>query len=648
MESREDLNSIFPFLPLILRSSSLFWPPKALAALKALSSGPNYSGVDSGAIFFDAIIDLRDCVSLSGESLAPSAHRGYVLFFDQLMSPDESRKWFGEVVPALASLLLRNADSVICEGKDGLRIKTGLRLLGSQEAGTVLLSQELISALLACSLFCLFPVGNRNDKDLPTINFDWLFASLYPIVKQSQENKIKCLVHYFERVCLCTSTGFVSFERKVLPLEQNSVCTCYPDTDFWSKSTVPLCSFEILHSGFIEDQQYEALEVDFANKYIGGGALRTGCVQEEIRFMISPELIVSMLFLSSMDDNEAIEIVGAQRFSNYTGYASSFLFMGDYQDMGPADSMGRRKTRIVAIDALCRPGMRQYRVKGLLRETSKAFCGFLDQSKYQINSKVFQEGAFCREKDGQNMNDVDVDTRNVLPHVGSSALTTRKGDHLPQICHGSTQCSDQKIDLDGSSVLVETSNGRSSLAELIANPSCAHSKGLESQNSIGIATGNWGCGAFGGDPELKSMIQWLAASQAQRPFVLYYTFKATTLQRLEEVFDITKYLEEHPGGEEVLLEASGDATKAFDEVGHSSTATSIMTDYFIGVVEGSDPLDAVQLKKEPEVEEGGFVEVKTPEVKKPSTSMNLMDFLIPLLILGMAFGAWYFYNKERA
>lgn len=73
-----------------------------------------------------------------------------------------------------------------------------------------------------------------------------------------------------------------------------------------------------------------------------------------------------------------------------------------------------------------------------------------------------------------------------------------------------------------------------------------------------------------------------------------------------------------------------------------------MTDYFIGVVEGSDPLDAVQLKKEPEVEEGGFVEVKTSEVKKPSTSMSLVDFLIPLLILGMAFGAWYFYNKERA
>lgn len=27
--------------------------------------------------------------------------------------------------------------------------------------------------------------------------------------------------------------------------------------------------------------------------------------------------------------------------------------------------------------------------------------------------------------------------------------------------------------------------------------------------------GNWGCGAFGGDPEYKAMIQWMAASMGQ-------------------------------------------------------------------------------------------------------------------------------------
>lgn len=42
-------------------------------------------------------------------------------------------------------------------------------------------------------------------------------------------------------------------------------------------------------------------------------------VQEEIRFMINPELIVGMLFMACMEDNEAIEIVGAERFSQYMG-----------------------------------------------------------------------------------------------------------------------------------------------------------------------------------------------------------------------------------------------------------------------------------------------------------------------------------------
>jgi poly(ADP-ribose) glycohydrolase len=36
---------------------------------------------------------------------------------------------------------------------------------------------------------------------------------------------------------------------------------------------------------------------------------------------------------------------------------------------------------------------------------------------------------------------------------------------------------------------------------------------ISSDEYIGVSTGNWGCGAFGGNPEIKSMIQWIAASQ---------------------------------------------------------------------------------------------------------------------------------------
>ncbi|PIA25111.1 hypothetical protein AQUCO_12500020v1 [Aquilegia coerulea] len=514
MENREDLKSIIPLLPLVLRSSSLFWSSRVVEALKSLSKGPNHSNVDSGEVFFLAISDIRSSLGLEKDPLAFLAADGYTLFFDELMSRAESKNWFEEIVPALASLLLKfpslleahyknmnGDDHMMSEEKEGFCGNGGLCLLESQQAGIVYISQELIGALLACSLFCLFPTSNRDEKDLPIINFDYLFASLCPHYTQKQENKIMCLVHYFERICLCMPKGFISFERKVLPVNDNRHCISYPKSDFWSKSTVPLCCFEVCHSGLIEDQLSEALEVDFANKYIGGGALSRGCVQEEIRFMINPELIAGMLFLPSMSDNEAIEIVGAERFSNYTGYASTFRFAGNYLDKKPIDCLGRRRTRIIAIDALCSPKMRQYGLECLLRETNKAFCGFFDQLKYQCYEKFFQDDAFC-------------------------------GGHFDASFHQS-EISDQ---LRESSSTTEGRNGERTRSEWIGNfqDECS-SKNSDAKDKIGIVTGNWGCGAFGGDAEIKAVIQWLAASQALRPFIMYYTFQEEVLQYLDQV-----------------------------------------------------------------------------------------------------------------
>lgn len=59
-------------------------------------------------------------------------------------------------------------------------------------------------------------------------------------------------------------------------------------------------------------------------------------------------------------------------------YASSFRFAGDHADKRHFDSFGRRITRIVAIDALCSPGMKQYALKYLLRYVKFA----LERLKY--------------------------------------------------------------------------------------------------------------------------------------------------------------------------------------------------------------------------------------------------------------------------
>ncbi|KAK1642247.1 hypothetical protein QYE76_060052 [Lolium multiflorum] len=463
MEARGDLRSILPLIPVVLRGGALFWPPAAQEQLKALALGPDVSRVTSGDVLADALHDLRVALALS--ALPARAAEGYALFFDDLLSRAHARDWFSDVLPRLARLLLR-LPALLEDHYAAATAALGLRLLASQDAGVVLLGQELAAALLACALFCLFPTAGRAEARLPAINFDTLFAALtYNNSRPSQEHKVRCLAHYFERVTASTPTGFVSFERKVLRCGSVSGGITYPDSDAWMKSSVPLCPFRVISSGLIEDEEQEALEVDFANKYLGGGALSRGCVQEEIRFMINPELIVGMLFMASMGDNEAIEIVGAERFSQYMGYGSSFRFVGDYLDTKPLDAMGRRKTRIVAIDALDCPTKLQYETNGLLREVNKAFCGFVDASKHQFCLKPFQDS-------------------NTMDNCSS----------------------------------------------------------VSSDHCIGISTGNWGCGAFGGNPEIKSMVQWIAASQARRPFVNYYTFEDASLKRLEEVIEwITRH-----------------------------------------------------------------------------------------------------------
>lgn len=52
--------------------------------------------------------------------------------------------------------------------------------------------------------------------------------------------------------------------------------------------------------------------MDFANRFVGGGVTGHGLVQEEIRFIINPELIVSRLFTEALEHNECLIITGMQ------------------------------------------------------------------------------------------------------------------------------------------------------------------------------------------------------------------------------------------------------------------------------------------------------------------------------------------------
>jgi nitrate reductase (NAD(P)H) len=73
-----------------------------------------------------------------------------------------------------------------------------------------------------------------------------------------------------------------------------------------------------------------------------------------------------------------------------------------------------------------------------------------------------------------------------------------------------------------------------------------------------------------------------------------------------KVYDVTKYLTEHPGGEEVILEFAGsDATLQFDDIGHSKDAVKLLEKFEIGVCHDYDNTKklrssgAAQKSKEP-------------------------------------------------
>ena len=60
------------------------------------------------------------------------------------------------------------------------------------------------------------------------------------------------------------------------------------------------------------------------------------------------------------------------------------------------------------------------------------------------------------------------------------------------------------------------------------------------------------------------------------------------------MYDVTKYLDEHPGGAEVMLDVAGqDADEFFEDIGHSKDARKELTKHYIGEFK----LDAAAMAK---------------------------------------------------
>ncbi len=240
-----------------------------------------------------------------------------------------------------------------------------------QAGQTCQILRRAVPSLVANCMLGTIP--EQKSKDLPTPhNFLYFFQNDQTLFHE----KLKFYLHYFREVQASEPKGSVSLSRRSLPkgLLQD------PDSLFHASALLQEAVLD--EKGKIEENE-GMLQVDFANKFIGGGCMKGGAVQEEILFLICPELLVSRMVNAVMQDHDAIVVRGVQRFASYDGYAHGLRFAGNYHDKlvdGLKEDKDFIKREFLALDALHfrnpKDQIGQLRKNMVDREVRKAVAGF--------------------------------------------------------------------------------------------------------------------------------------------------------------------------------------------------------------------------------------------------------------------------------
>lgn len=113
--------------------------------------------------------------------------------FNEHLEEEESQYFFDVTLPEIVKLALELPKL----------IQSPIPLLKQHKNRSISLSQQQISSLLANAFFCTFPRRNSTKKSseyasFPHINFNTLYETSG---SDSVLEKLKCLCHYFRRVC---------------------------------------------------------------------------------------------------------------------------------------------------------------------------------------------------------------------------------------------------------------------------------------------------------------------------------------------------------------------------------------------------------------------------------------------------------------
>ena len=329
----------------------------------------------------------------------------------------EDGKEFINIFQNISSLVL-DSEKIFPKGEiDSLKMNT---------TDKIILTRKQVALIFILGFFDIFNLDPKKTNVYQRYDFH----SILNANNGSNFSKGRCFFNYLTVIGKWLGENNKLLEENVTYIRENKE---FNIKDF--SHLEKLCDIEIIEKGSLFDSD-ASFCVDFANKYIGGGVLSGGCVQEEILFVVEPEAIVSIFFMEKMEDNDAIRIDNLIQFSNYSGYGRSFKYEESAIKKGEI-----KKHNIIAIDAVCDYSKGGIDKESVERDLIKAYIGF---------------------------NLINLEEENVLK-------------------------------------LKKT-----------------------------IATGNWGCGAFGGDFELKFIQQWLAATFAGVEKLYYYTFERKEMNFVNE------------------------------------------------------------------------------------------------------------------
>ncbi|CAL5354958.1 unnamed protein product [Camellia sinensis] len=90
------------------------------------------------------------------------------------------------------------------------------------------------------------------------------------------------------------------------------------------------------------------------------------------------------------------------------------------------------------------------------------------------------------------------------------------------------------------------------------------------------------------------------------------------------VYDVSTYLDEHPGGDDVMVAATGkDATDEFEDAGHSKSARELMETFCIGELDPASPPAIIP-------------ELEIPSKKKQLEALTKQYWTVPVTVVGVS------------